>query len=48
MIDGAADGVEEGWLDRLGWDDGCKLGEELGIELGSALIDGASDGIEVG
>jgi hypothetical protein len=25
---GAADGIDEGWPDRLGWNDGCLLGKD--------------------
>ena len=48
LIDGSLDGIVEGRPDRLGWNDGCALGEALGMELETVLIDGLLDGCEEG
>ena len=40
--------MDEGWPDRLGWNDGCLLREELVMELVTAMTDGLLEGFKEG
>ena len=48
LVEGKVDGIEDGWIDKLGSCDGREFGSELAPELGTALFDGSPEACKVG